>query len=72
MSNQEFARSFFEAFTIFSTYSQIGRIASEKDVIYAGPSPVEVNKSDINRLNNLGWWADTQLDCFVFFINQKR
>lgn len=57
-----------EALKIFDKYEHIQALSAEHDIIYAGPSPSQVTDEDVTRLEELGWHAEMEYDCFYKFV----
>lgn len=66
-------KDFIEALTILSNYESTGlasslNMSAEHDIIYIGPDPDEVSEEDTRRLEELGFLADENSECFSRFV----
>lgn len=58
-----------DGLVIFDKYERgYQEFAAEHDVVYAGPSPDDVSKEDLERLEKFGWHPDESFDCFYKFV----
>lgn len=59
-----------EAFTIMAKYAtnDYASVAVEHDIIYAGHDVESVTREDLERLEELGWTIDDDLECFYHFV----
>ena len=62
--------SVLEGLQILAKYFPDGDIAAEHDVIYAGGdnSDVEISEEDLARLDELGWFIDSEVDSWAKFV----
>lgn len=67
MSWNETYEELAEAMLIFAKYEGVEGLATEHDVIYAGPDSHDVTPEDMIRLEELGWHVDNDYDCFGYF-----
>jgi hypothetical protein len=61
------ARNLAEAFTIFAGYPGADDVSAEHDVLFAGPDPAVVSAEHTARLEELGWFTNSEFDCFSYF-----
>jgi hypothetical protein len=53
---------------ILLKYDSDGDISFGHDQVWAGPSSeVEISKEDLDLLDKLGWFIDTEVDCWSHF-----
>lgn len=59
-----------EAFTIMAKYCKddLASVAVEHDIIYAGHNLEGISNEDLDRLEDLGWECDNDLECFFHFV----
>lgn len=59
-----------EAFTIMAKYGKDDHasIAVEHDIIYVGHDLENMSNEDIDRLEELGWEMDNDLECYYHFV----
>lgn len=56
-----------EGLQIFKKYGNVDT-AAEHDIFYAGPPyGIEVSKEDKNKLDELGWFIDSETDSWATF-----
>lgn len=70
MSDLPTYANYAEAFTIMEKYNEgnIASIAVEHDIIYAGHNLSGITEEDLERLEELGWEEDNDLECFYHFV----